>query len=49
MSPVLLAARVEAEVTPRNKERHDAPHTHDDVDRVNAQNDEDAPPPGAWS
>ena len=41
--------RVEAEDTPESKHRHDAPHTHDDVEGGDAQRDEDAPPPGAWS
>ena len=49
MSPVLLTVRVEAEDTLRIKEREDAPHTHDDVDTVDAQRNEDVPPPGVWS
>ena len=49
VSPVLLKARVVAEDTPESNCRHDAPHPHDDDDRVDAQRDEDAPPPDAWS
>ena len=41
--------RVEAEDTTESNYRHDAPHPHDDDDRVDAQRDEDAPPPDAWS